>query len=175
MTSQFKTTSAQIWHNLGHCLTCMRQALAAFLALSASAILLSIAHSTWFFVASVVAAGAGALFLAHIIAFAVRRTEAKLKRRIDARDRPDYSRRAALPLFATSLGFAALLTAVPTLALASEANCPYCAHGHCYNPATDECVCKARADEVCCYSQTSTWRCLSDQVCSSSNGDCNAR
>jgi hypothetical protein len=150
----------------------MQQSLAAFSGLTAVALVLGITESAWFAAAALLAMGAGTLFVAHIVAFAIRRTRAKLDRSRGSSDAVDHARRAALPLFASSLGFAALLTAIPTLVLASEANCPYCAHGHCYNPATDECVCKARTDEKCCYSQTSTWRCLADQRCSSYNGDC---
>lgn len=172
-----KALAPAIWNNLGHCITCMRQALTACILLTSIA-----AVSLWFiggpvaYAASLLAAGAFALSLAHVAAFAVRLTLTRLEipRSSQTTDAPD--RRRAFRIFAKALAFSALLTAAPSLAFGADATkCPSCSHGHCYNADTDECVCKARDDEVCCYSQTSTWRCLSDQVCSSYNGDCNPR
>lgn len=123
--SESGTPTAQIGlyiqRNLGRCSYCMRKAFRVSIVGWAATMLIAVANGPSRLL-NVAAAGAillTALWLAHLAVFAGRATTGTGGSRVTSHnqssERMTVTRRAALPVFARALGFAALASAVPTL------------------------------------------------------------
>jgi hypothetical protein len=131
MNATPETTLGKVGVHLGRCPRCMRQSFIATLGAWAFTLwaLLSVGETVVTALMAALALGLSALWIGHLIAFAARATPAfKERNKTDAASGEGLSRRQLMPMFARTLGAAALATALPSSAFAQDRinNCLTC-------------------------------------------------
>jgi hypothetical protein len=117
ITFPLRRISSYVWASLGHCSLCARK---AFIAAASAWIMLLLVvvilgNSQLLVLSEIAAVGLSVLWLAHLIAFA-----SKVSNRKSGDDVHNLGRRAAFPMFAQTLAFAAVVSAAPRLVQAAS-------------------------------------------------------
>ena len=146
MSRTEKWVAEYLWANLGHCSLCTRKAFLSAAAAWIVTVVLSatLEQSVWLPMSEICAGLLTALWLAHILAFAIKSSRSRL-----VRENFNSERRAVFLVFAKIAAIAVLASAVPSLSYAQSCGvigaCPSgttCCSKNCPSGKTANACCK---------------------------------